>query len=118
MSIDQPAVEIDPDEAVAIVRSLLQFNRYDNDHDDCLLCAVPRGRPHTDHCPFKRADDASISTVNDMLMGTNGDTVGPVLGWTEPVPYDKALRACAWVVAMCDPMQQKFPKLLARVMAT
>lgn len=61
-----------------------------------------------------------IETRNDFLLGSNGDTVAFLLAPARPGGLDKetALRTAAWLVALTDPLQERFPEVLKTVMNT
>jgi hypothetical protein len=68
------------------------------------------------------APDEQIETRNDFLIGVGGLAGGA----TEysflrpPVHMDRetALRTAAYLVALADPLQERFPVVLAAVLAT
>lgn len=64
--------------------------------------------------------DAPINTLNDLLVGTTGESivVGNAVRLAGGVDYDVALRLAAWIVAMCDPLDERFPRILAAVRET
>lgn len=62
-----------------------------------------------------------INTANDFWFGVigfdNNFRINPMLP-VQDMDRDKALRAAAWLVAMADPMQDKFPQVLEAVLNT
>lgn len=65
--------------------------------------------------------DEEIETTNDFLIGSNGETISFLLSPTNRLTgLDKetALRTAAWLVALADPLQERFSKVLEAVMST
>lgn len=59
-----------------------------------------------------------IETTNDFLVGSNGHTVQFLFPPTGPLDKEKVLRLAAWLVALADPLQERFPKILEAVLNT
>lgn len=70
-------------------------------------------------CGFVIAEQP-IDTSNDLLAGTNGERVTVMFAeqLATGVGYDVALRLAAWIVAMVDPLDRQWSKLLRAVMET
>lgn len=65
-------------------------------------------------------DDEEVETINDCLVGrhmSGGISIG-ALGVPHSFDDDKALRLAAWIVALVDPIEERFPKVLRAVMST
>lgn len=57
-----------------------------------------------------------IETANDHLIGSTGFThIVVLLPPVGPMPYEEALRMAAWIVAIADPDDERFPKILKAV---
>lgn len=60
-----------------------------------------------------------IETGNDTMVAMRGDgVIGVVVPLVEFADTAQALRHAAWIVAMADPLQRTFPKVLKAVMNT
>lgn len=59
-----------------------------------------------------------IETMNDHMVGIS--VAGNRLIWlgSNGVSSETALRHAAWIVALADPLQERFPKILRAVMST
>lgn len=59
-----------------------------------------------------------INTINDFLLGTNGESFGFLIPPAGAMSKEQALRTAAWLVALADPLQSDFPAVLKAVMGT
>lgn len=59
-----------------------------------------------------------INTTNDFLVGTGGDGVTVIFPISGRIPKDKALRLAAWIVALAEPDEGEFEKVLDAIRNT
>lgn len=65
--------------------------------------------------------DEEIETINDTMVATTMSGDDPRISWLGAAPgvsREMALRHAAWIVALADPLQERFPKVLRAVMST
>lgn len=59
-----------------------------------------------------------IDTTNQFMVGANRDRVIVQIPVRRPLEKEEAIRLAAWLVAIADPTQKRFTKVLAAVLAT
>jgi hypothetical protein len=57
-------------------------------------------------------------TENKFLVAAIGDKISLLRLGGVTLEKDDALNLAAWIVAMSDPLEEKFPKVLEEVMST
>lgn len=64
---------------------------------------------------MREGSETEIETVNDFLVGVQGDSIVIMIPPARPMPKAKALRLAAWLVALADTGEERFPGVLQAV---
>jgi len=61
-------------------------------------------------------DNKQIDTSNPFIVGGAGEYVQIMMPPRGPISKEKALNLAAWLVAIADPLEEEFPKVLRAIM--
>jgi hypothetical protein len=83
--------------------------------NDAAMEPAPHDRTSTVDAP-----EEEINTANDFFLGVGGYPVTVYTFMIPPGPMDAetAIRAAAWLVALADPLQKRFPAVFRAICNT